>query len=406
MLKLDQFMEIHVLRRQGHSIRQISELTGCARNTVRRALRAEGLPGYRREPRPSRLDPFKEYLRQRWEEYGLSAVRLLEEIRPRGYPGSVQIVRRYLHQLRAAAEVSARLTVRFETPPGEQAQADWAEIGQFTRPDGQRVRLYLFVMVLGYSRYLYAECTRSMRVETLIRAHQNAFAELGGWPRSILYDNMRQVGQGPGQFNPLFADFAHYHGFAIRRHRIRRPRTKGKVERAVGYVKDNFLNGRSFASPEDLAAQLTQWRHTVANVRDHATTGTRPCDRLAQEGLSAMGSRPPYQLVHSTQRTVSVEALVQFDRSLYSVPARWTGRRVVVEATPGHVRIRQGDLIVAEHPRSEVPGSRIEQPDHVQQRWELSQPTHRPAPQRGCRIRWEEPTVDVRPLCAYEEVGS
>src|SRR5699024_9374727 len=112
-------------------------------------------------------------------------------------------------------------------------------------------KIYAFVMVLGFSRMLYVEFTHSMDLPTLILCHQHAFAYFGGIVGNILYDNMAQVRlPGTGEFHPLFADFAAHYGFAVKTHQVRRPRTKGKVERMVDYLKDNFLNGRSFAGFE------------------------------------------------------------------------------------------------------------------------------------------------------------
>jgi transposase len=160
------------------SIRQIARKTGHSRNTVRSIVR-EGAPrSFRTPPRPSKLDPFKDYLRQRFEEFGLSGVRLSQEIRKMGFGGSVRIVCRFLHELRK--KVPSELTTRFETPPGEQAQVDWAEAGRYQLADVSSARIFLFVMVLGFCRALYIEFTRSMRLESLIRCHQNAFALSGG----------------------------------------------------------------------------------------------------------------------------------------------------------------------------------------------------------------------------------
>ena len=126
-----------------------------------------------------------------------------------------------------------------------------------------------------------------MRLESLIRCHQNAFAYFGGWPAKILYDNMRQVIVRPGLVNPRFRDFADHHGFEPKAHRPYRPRTKGKVERMVSYVKDNFLAGRSFDSLEALNTQGRNWLDTTArNVRIHATTGCS-ASRSAGKGTSA-----------------------------------------------------------------------------------------------------------------------
>src|ERR1035441_10707511 len=117
----------------------------------------------------------------------------------------------------------------------------------------------------------------------LTGCHQNAFAFFGGWTKRILYDNMRQVVVGPNRTNARFLDFARHHGFESIRHRPYRPRTKGKVERTVGYVRTSFLNGRTFTGLDDLNAQGRHWLGSVAHVRVHGTTQGRPGDRGLQE---------------------------------------------------------------------------------------------------------------------------
>ena len=193
MLNLEEWMEVKDLYRQGHSIRQICRLTGYSRNTVRKILR-ESVPAQKpRKQRASLLDEFKPYLRRRYLETGLSAVRLLDELKPMGYKGSIDLVRRYLNSLDEPRRLLSKATVRFETPPAEQAQVDWAECGSFIDEAGRRRKVYAFVMVLSYSRMLYVEFTLRMRIEELIACHQNAFDYFSGWTHSILYDNMAQV---------------------------------------------------------------------------------------------------------------------------------------------------------------------------------------------------------------------
>jgi transposase len=266
VLKVEEWMDIKALHKEGHSIRQIARMTSFSRNTVRRVLREAGPSGFDTPDKPSRLDPFKAYVKDRFENCGLSAVRLLEEIRPMGFGGSIWTLRRYLGELKPAQERLARVSVRFETPPGKQAQADWAYCGRFPDQAGHLIAVYAFVMVLGFSRMLYAEFTSSMKLTWLMRCHQNAFDFFGGWPREVLYDNMKQVRLGPSELNPLFLDFARHYDIAIKTHRVRRPRTKGKVERMVHYVKDGFLNGRTFADFSDLNAQARHWLAHVANT--------------------------------------------------------------------------------------------------------------------------------------------
>jgi len=155
MLKLEAWMDIKDLHRQGHSIRTIAEMTGLARNTVRRVLR-EQIPGSaKKRGRNSQLDSFKPYLERRYTECALSAVRLLEEIKAMGYTGGIDVVRRFLHSLDPHARARQKMTVRFETPPGEQAQADWAACDHELDEAGRRRAVYAFVMVLSYSRMLY-----------------------------------------------------------------------------------------------------------------------------------------------------------------------------------------------------------------------------------------------------------
>ena len=147
-------MDIRTLHREGHSIKEIARQTGRSRNTVRRVLREAGPSAFHKPERSSCLDNFKVYLRERFETSGLSAVRLLPEIQAMGYTGSLCTLRRYLHTLRPEQERLKKLTVRFETPPGKQAQADWAYCGRFPDAAGQIVPVYAFVMVLSFSRML------------------------------------------------------------------------------------------------------------------------------------------------------------------------------------------------------------------------------------------------------------
>ena len=372
MLTLEEWMDIKALQRQGHSLRAIAELTGRSRNTVRRLLRQAQPQPFATPQRTSKLDPFKSYIEQRYHECNLSCVRLLTEIQAMGYDGSINLLWRYVRTLQPQKHARQRLTVRFETPPGQQAQADWAYCGRLATADGQPVSIYVFTMVLSFSRMLYVEFTTSMKLESLLRCHLQAFEFFGGWPATILYDNMKQVKLDSAQWNPLFLDFAHHYGFVPHTHAVRRPRTKGKVERMVYYVKDNFLNGRSFTDLPDLNAQGRGWLDHTANVRLHATTGQRPLDLLPKEGLLPLASLAPYRLCPQVARTVDWEGMVHFARSRYSVPPEHAGHKVLVEQHEHKIVIRSGDLIIAEHAAAPRPGSYVGDPAHLQALWQLS----------------------------------
>jgi transposase len=404
MIGVDRVLDVHDLHRQGLSIRAIADATGLARNTVRKILRGEHSPARKPADRVTKLDPFKDYLRRRRAEHPLSAVRLFDEIRPMGYTGSLPTLRRFLATLDTQARRRARVTVRFETPPGHQAQADWAFAGKLADATGTPRPVYVFVFVLSFSRVLFARCTTSMTLPALIDCHRHAFAEVGGWPGEILYDNMKQVRTGPGRWNDGFLDFARHYGFTPRTHRPYRPRTKGKVERAVEYVKDNFLSGRVFADLDDLNAQLRAWLANTANVRVHATTGQRPADLLARETLTPVASVPAYQFLDPVRRTVSFESMVHFRGSRYSVPPAFAGQPVEVNAVGGQILVRVGDTVVAEHRAATGPGQCVVAREHIEELWKVTAEQIQP-PAPATRPVAAEPQVARVDLRTFEEVG-
>ena len=302
MLKWEEQMDIKFLVGQGHSIRQVAKLSGHARNTVRSVIRPSNKePPTEKRGRKSKLADFKEYLTRRYSETGLSGVRLCEEITGMGFTGSVSAVRRFLQTI-DRAEISPQATVRFETPPGEQAQVDWAEIGYFLDEDGTNRKIYAFLMVLGYSRMLCVEFVTDISTESLIACHHKAFAYFGGYTKRILYDNMKQVRLSRDEWNPLFQDFLGHYGIIAETHRPYRARTKGKVERAVLYLRDGFLKGREFENLADLQQQGFQWQEAVANRRIHATTKEKPCELFKNEQLIPLGQVPEYHLVAKASR--------------------------------------------------------------------------------------------------------
>ncbi len=381
MLKLEEWMDAKALLREGLSQREIARRTGFSRNTIARLADQPAPPPPPRRPRASKLDPFKPYLTERFQECPLSAVRLLEEIRPMGYDGGPAVLRRFLVTLRTAQRARATATVRFETPPGKQAQVDWAAVGTFPTPEGETVKISAFVMVLGFSRMLYVEFTTSMELPVFLACHQHAFAYFGGCPRELLYDNMAQVKLiGSPEYNPLLLDFAGHYGFTPRLCRVRRPRTKGKVERMVGYLQDNFLAGRTFADLADLNAQAQHWLAHTANVRLHATTGQRPVDLLPNEALPPFAACRPYLLTQKEVRAVSAEGYVFLDGSRYSVHPDHVGKTVLVEVGAQRVRVRAGDLILADHARAPRPGTCMADPEHVAACWKLCLPRPAAAP--------------------------
>jgi len=402
MLISEDWMDIKLLQKQGHSIRKIAELTGHSRNTVRRLLRHSAPQPFQKPSRDSQLDDFKPYIDKRFQECALSAVRLLSEIRPQGYKGGVDIIRRYLKTLRPLASSLSKATVRFETPPGFQSQCDWSYCGRFPDSAGNIIPIYCFVLVLSFSRYLFIDFTTSMALPIFIQCHLDAFSYFGGWTETILYDNLKQVRLNRDQFNPLMLDFASHYGLILKTHKPRRPRTKGKVERVIDYVKDNFLNGRVFADLSDLNLQGRNWLDTVANLRVHATTNQRPLDLFGAERLTSLSSIHPYRLALKEARKVSTEGFVSCKGSRYSVPPEQVGKIVMVEEGEQKIIIRSGDMIVAQHRKADKPGSTVAASQHLEAMWKMT--VNRPG---QALPHWEvtfKDSVSQARLEDYEEV--
>jgi transposase len=409
MLRREEWMDLQVLAKAGWSVRAIARQTGHSRHTVRKllALGAQEIGERRYALRGSQLDPYKAYIAERYQQTGLSAVRLYGEVQAQGYTGGVDVVRRYVRTLVPQRQALRRATVRYETAPGEQGQADWAYCGRLPDGQGGDTRVYAFLLELSFSRLLYVELTTNMRLETLLGCHERAFAALGGCPRTILYDNMKQVRLAPGTLNPLFVDFAAHWGFAIRTHRVRRPRTKGKIERMVDYLKEGCLRGRTVADLADAQAQVTHWLAEVANVRVHATTQRRPVDLwvVEQPHLQAVTGVPPYRLVTRAVRTVSSECWVHFQGARYSLPPTHVGQRVLVELHSAQQRvvIRADQVIVAEHAQATTRGATVSDPAHLAALWRLTLAQSASAPLPSWQHR-ESGAVETRPLALYEAV--
>lgn len=236
-----------------------------------------------RAPRPTKLAPYEAIVRARLDTYPeLSAVRLLAECRAAGYAGGVTQLREFVARVRPRPEPEP--VVRFETPPGLQAQVDFAEC-KF--PWGKRFAL---LVVLGYSRLLWLRFYPRQTLLTLMRGLEEAFAYVGGVPRELLFDQLKAVivddarpHGGTLLENPEFLRFAAHWGFRIRACRPYRAKTKGKVERPIHYMRRNFLYGREFLADGDLDAQRLTWLEDIANVRVHGTTHERPRERFERE---------------------------------------------------------------------------------------------------------------------------
>jgi transposase len=283
-------------------------------------------------PKPNKLDDYKPQIDVWLEEAPYSAVRVHEKLMEQGFDGKYTIVRDYVKGKKMDNDEKA--TVRFETMPGLQGQMDWGYFEEYeVFEDGQMKKLYCFLLILGYSRARYIEFVTNMTTNTLIRCHANAFRYFGGYPEEILYDNMKQVvikrllKQEDSTLNRQFEDFAGFYGFKPVLCRPYRGQTKGKVERTVQFVRDNFMVGIKYNSLDDLNGQALAWCNKV-NGKVHATTGEIPFERLKKEGLNPL--KREYIIDNINLRRVQKDCLISYAGNQYSVPSEYVGKDVAV----------------------------------------------------------------------------
>lgn len=252
-----------------------------------------------RPPVSHKIDPYRALVDERLAEFPrLTATRLYDELRAAGYEGGYTQVKAYVRQARPTPPADP--VVRFETPPGRQAQVDFAE---FRLPWGKR---YALLVVLGYSRLIWLQFYARQTMTVLMHGLEEAFAFFGGVPAELLFDQMRAVivedqRQAGGKLleNAEFVRFAAHWNFRIRACRPYRARTKGKVERPIRYVRESFFYGRSFLNDADLNAQALWWLTNKANQRVHRTTEEIPQERWDRDERILLGplAGQPYRSV-------------------------------------------------------------------------------------------------------------
>lgn len=359
MIRLGELMMILELHRQGLSVTAIARRTGRDPKTVRKYIE-QGIeaPSYgpRSVGRPSKLAPYLDFLSERAAAFpDLSAARLTREIRELGYTGAYTAVKRYLAAVRPDYQPKP-YEVRFETPPGVQAQVDFARfVVEFEDDPGTSRIVWLFSLVLGHSRFLFARYVLHQDLQTLLRCHMQAFDALGGVPIEILYDRMKTAvtgedGLGHIIYNRSLLALASHYRFQPRACRPYRAKTKGKVERPFSYIRQDFFLARRFRNLEDMNVQLIDWLGSVANARTHGTT-----QRIVEEAFAAEQSElqtlpdTPFGAVLKLERRVSHDGFVAIGGNYYSVPDR-TRRIVEVQQMPDRIRILDLGVVVAEHP--------------------------------------------------------
>jgi transposase len=368
MIDYQAFHQIHHLHEQEHlSAAQIASRLELHPQTVCKWIARLKYERRAQPPRPSKLDPFKGTVARLLAQHPYTAQQLFQRLREGGYAGGYGILKDYVRHIRPS-HAPAFLTLQFA--PGQCAQVDWGSAG-WLRVGSTRRRLSFFVMVLCYSRRMFVEFTLAQTQEHFLAGHQHAFEYFHGVSTEVMVDNCKTavlshpLGQ-PAVFHPRYLDFARHYGFTIKACGARKPHEKGRVEKAVHYVKQNFLAGLDLSNLEAINAAARQWLDQVANLRVHGETHQVPQELFARERLHL---RPltvlPYELATLHTVLASRRGRVTFETNRYSVPPVCAGRSLILKAAPDRLCLYHQDRLVAEHVRSYDRHQDFECAEHV-----------------------------------------
>ncbi len=348
----------------------ISSQLGVHHTTVTRVLEHNGLPRAQRITGSSIIDPYLPLINKTLKGFpSLPASRLYTMACERGFEGGESHFRSRIAELRPKPIPEAYL--RLKTLPGEESQVDWGHFGKITI--GQATHsLMAFVVVLSWSRRIYLEFFLNARMSCFLRGHEGAFRTFEGVPRVLLYDNLKSaVLERKGdaiRFHPTLLEFAAHYRYEPRPVAVYRGNEKGRVERSIRYIRDNFWPAREWQDLDDLNAQAKTWCETTAMHRpcpeDHSMT-VGDATLLEQPKLLAL-PETPYATDEQVEVKVGKTPYVRFERNDYSVPHTHTRKTLLVVASPTAVRVMDGGECIATHPRSFDKGQQIEDPKHIE----------------------------------------
>lgn len=372
-MTIDKHREADILRYhhvEGWGVHTIAAQLGIHHDTVNRVLAQAGLPRVKRLKRPCMIEPYLPFIQQTLEKHPrLTAARLYHMVTSRGYAGGPSQFRAWVAEMRPRPTPEAYLRLR--TLKGEQGQVDWGAFGDVNIGKAKRP-LVGFVMVLSWSRAIFLRFYLNQRMESFLHGHQAAFEAWGGLPRILLYDNLKSaVLERHGdaiRFHPTLLALSEHYGFEPRPVAVARGNEKGRVERAIRYIRDSFFAGRQWTDLEDLNAQARQWCEGVAAERACPdNTHLRVRDALEEERPRLLTLPDnPFAGEELVPVSVAKTPYVRFDLNDYSVPHTHVRRTVTISASMTQVRVLDGTTVIASHRRSYDKGARIEDPDHLQ----------------------------------------
>ena len=352
---------------------------------------------------------FARYLRERLAAFPqLTGRRLHRELRDLGYTGGYSILTDLLREIRPTAAPRSRCASRPRPAARRRSISRISARCSPTSPGTERI-LWLFSLVLGHSRMLWARFVLHQDLPSLLRCQAAAFEAFGGVPEHILYDRMRTVFSredpeaGHIVYNRTLLEFARHYGYLPKACKPYRAKTKGKVERPFRYIREDFFLGRSFRNLDDLNQQFRQWLDQVANVRVHATTRRVVAEHFAEERPKLQRlPAGPFQAVLRLERRITRDGMVSVDGNLYSVPNSARRRTVEVHNTTNEVRILEEGHVIAVHPVLDGRGQRRILAGHRT----LPPPANSQTPRNGAPgMTRSGEIVALRPLAFYDAVG-
>ncbi len=389
-IEMHRLQELVRLHRMNTGKREVARLLGTSPTTerdYRKAIEAAGLlwgevdelPDVLclekavREVKPLKVAPQQQSSIESWrttieEMVGRGAkpkaiydcLRLKNE----GFEGSLSAVKRIVKRLRAAEEVKPEdVAIPVLSGPGEIGQVDFGYVGRLYDPErGVMRKAWVFVMVLSYSRHMFARVVFDQKTITWLRLHAEAFAHFGGVVETVVPDNLKSaviraafgLGEDPA-LNRSYVELARHYGFKVDPAPPRSPEKKGVVESAVKYVKRNFFTPRDFSESAiaEVNGELDRWVMEIAGDRIHGTTGCRPLEVFGNEEKVALAALPAtaYEPVEWKKAKVHPDGQIVFDRRLYPVPWRLLGRELWVRATAKTVSAYWEEARVATYQR-------------------------------------------------------
>jgi transposase len=356
-LKMAMVNAILTLKQRGWSHRRIARELGINRETVARYVNlcqadpkpATNAPTGSEESKPatapigsasqsdqssgpeSQCEPFREVVEDKLEE-GLSRQRIYQDLRDEyGFDGSYYSVRRFVNRLRDDRPIPFR---RMECMPGDEAQIDFGGGAHVVRTDGTRKHPHVFRIVLSFSRKGYSEAVYHQSTDDFLHCLEDAFWHFGGVPKTLVIDNLKAAVKNADwydpEIHPQIQSFCEHYGTVILPTKPYTPRHKGKIERGIGYVKNNALKGRKFSSLQEQNQHLLNWETHVADTRIHGTTRKQVGKLFREEEKTSLLPLPAvrFPCFAEAKRSVHRDGHIEVQKSYYSVPPEYTGREV------------------------------------------------------------------------------